>query len=472
MIKYIRSHLSVKILCISLIFLLGISAMVYGLVVISMPKSYLMEFEKSLDANVRELIPQLKNLTFEEGDVLLEKFAEKYGLSINLINEKGENVHEFGNTVSSLASDATPDEAMEVNNEMKASSKLYALTFKDGRHYSIEVMNNNGLQSLHLPLKSIQHLFPVVFVLSLLVSVAASLLMVRYVAKPIVKVSRVSKEMSKLKFDIKVGDARSDEIGTLGENLNELSDRLDQALTGLRDSNEKLKKEVKERRELEQQQLTFFTSVSHELKTPVTVLKGQLEGMIYKVGGYSDREKYLRRSYQVTCSMEDLVKEILSVSKLKSTEFEVRQEEIGIEDIINEVLIEQEDMAVDRGIHIVRQFGGNLRTVTDPVLIKKVISNLLGNAIKYTLEGGSIWISGVHTDGGIAISLENTCSPIPEEEREKLFHAFYRMEQSRNRSTGGSGLGLYIVKTIMELLHDPLELENTPRGVKVSFLLK
>ena len=124
----------------------------------------------------------------------------------------------------------------------------------------------------------------------------------------------------------------------LAGNLNELSGRLSAALDELKNANAMLLEDVAREKELESRQLAFFSAVSHELKTPITILKGQLQGMLYHVGGYIDRDKYLKRSFEITCSMEQLVMEILTVTRMKASGFTAQIETFDLPALISGIL--------------------------------------------------------------------------------------------------------------------------------------
>ena len=132
----------------------------------------------------------------------------------------------------------------------------------------------------------------------------------------------------------------------MGENLNELSEKLESALGELKEKNTDLEKSIKLEQQLEQQQMAFFSAVSHELKTPITILKGQIQGMLLEVGGYKDRDRYLKRSFEVANSMENMVQEILYVSKIRTSGFELKLIDIPLHQLVENVIKEQEDMAI------------------------------------------------------------------------------------------------------------------------------
>ena len=210
--------------------------------------------------------------------------------------------------------------------------------------------------------------------------------------------------------------------------------------------------DIEHEKELEQAQLDFFSAVSHELKTPITIIKGQTEGMILNVGDYQDRNKYLSRSLEIINTMESMVQEILTVSRMKSSKVGLRKEKMDFSDLL------KREYALFPALQI----------VVDKMLIQKAINNIVSNAILYSPRGSSIYMDAFSKNGSVVFQIENTGVHIPEAEIPKLFDAFYRMEQSRNRKTGGSGLGLYIVKTILEQHNIIYSLKNTDRGVLFS----
>ena len=185
------------------------------------------------------------------------------------------------------------------------------------------------------------------------------------------------------------------------------------------------------------------------MKTPITILKGHLSGMLQGVGEYRDRNYYLQRSLETTEKMEDMVKELLTVSRIENNKFITQKT-----DIAEQLRLQIADMAE---------------------LIENKKLDLLLNAIRYTPEekGNHIRVllkPGTDTET-VYCQIENTGVFIPEEALVHLFEAFYRVEQSRNRQTGGSGLGLYIVKMILDQHGASYRMGNTCDGVCFSFSL-
>lgn len=315
---------------------------------------------------------------------------------------------------------------------------------------------------------TLANVFIILFFVILIIATLASMIYSRYVTRPVLRLSAVSKNMSELNFSWKCEESRTDELGVLAHSLNEMSKKLSAALENLQAANIKLQADIEHEKELEQAQLDFFSAVSHELKTPITIIKGQTEGMILNVGDYQDRNKYLSRSLEIINTMESMVQEILTVSRMKSSKVGLRKEKMDFSDLLKREYALFEDLIVQKEIDWNENISPALQIVVDKMLIQKAINNIVSNAILYSPRGSSIYMDAFSKNGSVVFQIENTGVHIPEAEIPKLFDAFYRMEQSRNRKTGGSGLGLYIVKTILEQHNIIYSLKNTDRGVLFS----
>ena len=170
--------------------------------------------------------------------------------------------------------------------------------------------------------------------------------------------------------------------------------------------------------------------------------------------------------------MEGLIQEILDVSRMKSAGFSLNFSTIFLDSIVKGIIQEWEDIATDRGVTLHTEIEEKTEICADRVLFQKVIGNLVSNAVKYTPDNGNIWCKVYKNEEGVIFSVENNAEHISEQEIPKLFDAFYRREKSRNRKAGGSGLGLYIVKMIVELHHYECEFKNTNQGIEVKIVCK
>lgn len=305
------------------------------------------------------------------------------------------------------------------------------------------------------------NLLPYVLIMILLVSFIASYIYSKIITKPIIKISKTAKEMSSTNLKAKCDIKQSDEIGILSSSLNTLSTNLSFSLDELKRTNSILEKEIEKEREIDKLRRDFFNSASHELKTPITIIKGQLEGMLYNIGIYKNRDKYLNRCLEVTESMEDLVREILTISRMESSNFKLNLCESNLSNILKECIYYYSDLMKVKNITLKTNIEDNLYIKLDNSLMEKVLSNIISNAINYSPNNSDICISLNNK----TLKIINYNSSILENELNNLFDAFYRVDKSRNSNTGGSGLGLYIVKIILELHNFKYSIKNIDNGV-------
>ena len=216
--------------------------------------------------------------------------------------------------------------------------------------------------------------------------------------------------------------------------------------------------------QLSRQRRDFFAAASHELKTPITIVKGQIESMLLGIGKYKDTGKILPETLREVENMERLVGEILSISKMEMDGL-ARREPVSLGELVSQVTEALlTPLAQERRITVHTQCSGEAVVSGSPSLLEKAIHNIVGNAIRHSPEGARVTIQLTPT----ALTVTNTGVSIPQAGLLVLFAPFYRVEKSRNKSTGGSGLGLYLVKTIFQLHGFSYRLENVTGGLAFS----
>ena len=300
------------------------------------------------------------------------------------------------------------------------------------------------------------------------VSLVISLLFSRYLAHPIVALSTESKKLRKLQFDENLKIKRRDEIGDLSSNLNFMSYELKRTLDLLQDANEKLRKEMEKEREQERQRRNLFTSISHELKTPITILKGEIGGMIDEVGDYKDRDAYLGSAYKWTETLEKLVSEILTITRLEGEKMHLEMKQLVLGELVEEIIQEHMPLANNQGVQIEKIILPDVVIQADESQLKMAISNVINNAIFYSGPNEQVFVKLQKVNDFAMLLVTNTGVQIEQEALENLFNPFYRIDKSRNRHTGGSGLGLFIVKNILELHGFEYGIENVENGVQFT----
>ena len=343
----------------------------------------------------------------------------------------------------------------------------YEISFVDSTETYILLLAKNTNKESQVVL-ALQKTLPILSVTILLVSVIAAFFYTWYMTKPIKKISKLSKQMADMNFSGLCPTNRTDEIGVLSHSLNDLSKKLAAALSDLQEANQKLQADIDMERRLEKQRVEFFAAASHELKTPITIIKGQLQGMLYQVGRYKDRETYLAQSLEITDTLGKMVQELLTISRLDTPGYTCKKSNLNLSNLINDRLTAFEDLFMQKDLTVEQSISPEVYILGDMQLLQKALDNLLGNAAAYSEAGNQIIVKLWEENEKVNLTIENTGAHIPDEAISKLFEPFYRIDQSRNRQTGGTGLGLYIVKTILNLHEAKIEVTNTLQGVIVS----
>lgn len=472
MIKNIKSSLFAKVFLVTVIMLLCISLLVFAVLAWLMPQTYSNRLNMVLDERAKSFVSELEQVPFSDSGGLFDQFIGDTEIhSVELYDRSGDFVPlptkefntEWGVPIAQSAVAETGESSPVLSNH-------YYFSFSDSNdRYTLVVYGEAE------PVRELQQsfirIFPFVLFAVLAVAFAVSWLYSRMITKPVLEISRISEKMSNLQLDWTVDEQRTDELGTLGKSLNRLSRNLSAALSDLKNANRKLEADMEHEKELEQARTNFFSAVSHELKTPVTIIKGQLEGMLLGIGAYKDREKYLARALEITGTLETMVQEILTISRLETAKEDFKKDPLDCVPIIKSYLNETEDLIVGKNLKMQLDVPPSAFMTGNKMLMEKVFSNLIGNAIKYSPQKGVVCISVIAEHGRIHFYIENTGVRIPEDSIPKLFDPFYRVEQSRNRKTGGSGLGLYIVQEILRQHGSECVVCNTQSGVKFSFTI-
>lgn len=484
--KNIKESLTLRIFLITCLILLAASAVTYGVVALATPITYTALITSHFKQQAAELPARLEQTAFEDCGPVLDQFISDTGATVMIVDDEGEIVNTPSNLSVSVIYESenmvisvSPSEEQNIyqsvtvhsgaeeagdNLAVSSDSLTYPFSFQGQSEVNLLYISPS-LEKANQTIQALGRVAPWLLAVILIFSVLCSLFYSRYITRPIVKLSAVSQRMARLDFGWKCQETRSDEIGVLGRSLNELSERLSEALTGLKDANAALQRDMDRERERESRRLAFFSAVSHELKTPVTILKGQLEGMLEGVDVYQDRDKYLAKALQVTGRMEGLVQEVLTVSRMEHEDAALHMDPLDLAELTRQCLALYDDLILQKGMRLETSLPRSASIEGDAALLKKVLDNLLSNAVFYAPEGASLSVR-LEADGpGWVLSVENSGSHIPEDALGHVFEAFYRGETSRNRRTGGSGLGLYIVRMILERHGAAYRIENTESGV-------
>ena len=481
MITKLKNSLTTKIFLVTCLLLTAVCALTYGLIAQLMPLTYTADQERLLADQADRLAKQLEEYTLADCGPLLSQFTFQYGVPVSIQDSAGNVVGgvdpsdimptgENGQWV--MLPTHSSGEDIRPNNE-NADYIVYCIgsdfSFKDSSE-NCQLLVFASTRVVNQAAEALGHIWPWLAAAILLVSVLTSLFYAHFITRPIVRLSGISQKLSELDFSWRCKEKRTDEIGTLAHNLDELADHLSRSMQKLQAANDALQKDVEREQQLEQAQRDFFSAVSHELKTPITVMKGQLGGMLDGIGVYADRDKYLARSLAVANQMESLVQELLTVSRMERGG-ELSMIPVELTALIRNCLQNYDELFRQKEQEVVADLPPEIWSAGDPALLKKALGNLLSNAALYSPEGIKIWISARKKGNNIILNVENDGAHIAPEQLPHLFEPFFRSDPSRSRQTGGSGLGLYLVQKIAEQHGGSCQIQNSARGVCATLIL-
>lgn len=294
--------------------------------------------------------------------------------------------------------------------------------------------------------------------------------------KPIEELNDVANEMSNLNFKRKyrINDSE-DEIDELGKSINTLSDKLEETILQLKKNNSDLEKDIEAKSKIDEMRKQFISDVSHELKTPIALIQGYAEGLVENVTSDEESRKfYTEVILDEANKMDKLVKRLLELMKLEYEDRKFNDSKFDIVELINEVIRNSQVMLKEHKIEVEFKQEEPVYVFADDFYIEQVVTNYFTNAIKNNIEVGGkksikITIKKSKEPGKIRVTVFNTGKKIDEENLNRIWNRFYKVDESRNRSKGGTGIGLALVKAIMTKYNNQYGVTNKKDGVDFYF---
>jgi len=294
----------------------------------------------------------------------------------------------------------------------------------------------------------------------------------RRISEPLLELTKLSKKMTDLDFDSKYSGSVKNEIGVLGENFNQMSNQLEQTISELKRANYKLIQDIEQKEKMADLQHEFLGNVSHELKTPIALIQGYAEGLQEGVNDDAkSRAFYCSVIMDEANKMNQMVKNLMSLNQLEfGMEAPVFQR-FNLTDLLREIianceiLIQREDITIDFVADAANYVWA------DKFNTEQVFMNYLTNAINYVSNENRIEVRVISQESTVRVTVFNSGEPIPEEALGRLWDKFYKVDKARTREYGDNGIGLSIVRAIMESFHQEYGVQNFENGVQFWFEL-
>ena len=342
---------------------------------------------------------------------------------------------------------------------------------------------DNGYSTyIRLPISSIQESVNIsnrfLYLIASIVIIVGGIAIIfisKQFSDPISEINAIAKKMANLDFSHKYVVKDDDEINELGESINVMSEKLEKTINQLRKSNIELEKDIEKKSKIDEMRKSFISDVSHELKTPIALIQGYSEGLLENVNTDEESRKfYAEVILDESNKMDKMVKQLLELTKLEYEKREFNNRTFNIVELEKEIVRSSQVMIEEKNTKVEFDTEDKINVYADDFYISQIITNYLTNAIKHVKEvDGENYIKITNTiipeREKVRITVFNTGNKIAEENLSRVWNRFFKADEARNREDGGSGIGLSIVRAIMNNYGTDYGVENKENGVEFYF---
>ena len=423
----------------------------------------------------------------------LNKISLKNNFNILIKNNLGNTIYssntDFYSAIEDLAISIIPEGRFN-NNVLEKNNKYTITKFKDKKNNMnfiifTAVLDNSYKLYIRMPVAAIEEsvkisneFLSIIAVFVIIIGGIILSIVSRRFSEPIIELNDITKKMSNLNFSQKFKSSEAhDEIDMLGENINVLSDKLEKTINQLRNTNVELEKDVEEKSQIDEMRKSFISDVSHELKTPIALIQGYSEGLIENVNSDEESRKfYAEVILDEATKMDKLVKQLLELMKLEYGKMQFNNKEFDLVELENEIIRKSAVIADKENIKMENNISGEIIVFADDFYIDQVLTNYITNAIKYAIEINGEKRVRIENEidkknNKVRVKVFNTFVQFSEEEINRIWKRFYKVDESRNRENGGNGIGLSLVKAIMKQYDNKYGVRNVAGGVEFYFEL-
>lgn len=452
---------------------------------------YVANKENTLENALVKIDECIKNDTnTDEFNIILQQICSKGNISIYAMDVDGNVVMSSTNEVDNKllqrrlwgyvfgVDDHKNDKVLQKEDKytmLKTSDR----TMKMGYVEMFGVFSNGDWFIMRTPLESIRESVAIsnrflVYIgfAAILISAVVIWLISKRITDPILELADISERMTHLDFDVKYKSGGTNEIGVLGTHFNQLSETLERTISELKTANNELQKDIEQKEQIDEMRKEFLSNVSHELKTPIALIQGYAEGL--KEGINEDEESrdfYCEVIMDEASKMNQMVKKLLTLNQLEFGNDTVSMERFDITSMIRGIIQSTSILAEQKEVKILFAQEEPVYVWADEFKTEEVFTNYLSNALNHVDGDRVIEVKLDCREKDVRISVFNTGKPIPKEDIDHIWTKFYKVDKARTRAYGGSGIGLSIVKAIMESFHKECGVINYDNGVEFWFEL-
>lgn len=444
---------------------------------------------KSVYEQALNIIKEDSVLNNNENIRKLNSICEKSGATMLIVDSSGSMIYDYGagNMLAERWKDMifgenigqqdkptviedNDDYTLQSTVDKFSSNKYYELsgTVSQGNYLMIRMSVESFRESIRISNKFYLGLGAALVVVITIMILAVT----RRYTKPVLQLAEISKKMSDLDFNARYTGHHDDELGVLGDSINEMSDKLEKTISELKSANIELHKDIEKKVEIDEMRKEFISNVSHELKTPIALIQGYAEGL---QEGISDNPEDIRYYCDVIVDeadkMNKMVKNLLTLNHLEFGDKQVKMERFDITSVLAGVINTMKLRAEQEQVNIEFSAQKPLYVWADEFQIEEVITNYLSNAFNHVDKNKLIKVEIIEKNGIVRVSVFNSGKKIPEEELDNIWIKFYKVDKARTRAYGGNGIGLSIVKAVMDRHEKDCGVINHENGVEFWFEL-
>lgn len=439
---------------------------------------------------------QEKRLDTEEFGLQLQGLCSRYNLDVLVLDVDSQTVKYAGSDPESTKRQLWDNLFLEERRNPQIGPKNEGDTLEENGVYRIKIvrdrvlkneniemwgnLDNGNLFMIRTAVESIRdsvrlanRFLGYIGIMAIVASGIIIWLISKKVTKPILQLAAISEKMTHLDFDAKYHGKDRNEIAILGENINKMSAALEETISELKTANNELQRDIAEKTEIDEMRKEFLSNVSHELKTPIALIQGYAEGLQEGISDDAEsREWYCDVIRDEAAKMNVLVQRLLTLNQIEFGKEPVTMERFDLVTLVKNQVQSVDILLKQNNIKLQLQEYDTAYVWADEFKIGEVVSNYLSNAIHHCSGDKIIDIRFAEYEGKIRLTCFNTGHPIPEECIEHVWEKFYKVDKARTREYGGSGVGLSIVKAIMDSMHQNYGVDNFTNGVAFWFELE